>query len=166
MCLHVKYPLFLSDCKVNSIFNTDFQKYSNIESRESQAVPCTATDTQTDKTKLIVAFEIFHSHTPKKLMVYFSNQRFYPHFIFTVLVTTDSFNGNNTIHCNTGQNNCTTVLTGWVSLISLSKSKWYFSILCIGTESMSRNLNLPLLASFWHLYNNKQMHVSCNILYA
>jgi hypothetical protein len=99
-------------------------------------------------------------------MVHFSNQRFYPHFISRVLKITVRFHGNNSVHSNTGQSSCTTVLTGWVSLISLSRSKWYFSILCIGTESTSRNLNLPLLASFWHLYNNKQLHVSCNIPYA
>ena len=58
--LHVKYPLFMSDCNETWILSTIFEKSSNIKFHENPSSgswidPCGRTDT----TKLIVAFRKF-----------------------------------------------------------------------------------------------------------
>ena len=58
--LHVKYPLFLSDCNETWIFSKDWQKYSNIKFHEnlsggSRVVPCGRRDGQAWQTKSLFA---------------------------------------------------------------------------------------------------------------
>jgi hypothetical protein len=64
--IHVKYPLFLSDIKENSIFPTDFRKNTQIPNFiKSHPVGAELfhadgqTNRRTDMTKLIVAFRNF-----------------------------------------------------------------------------------------------------------
>ena len=72
ICLHVKYPLFLSYVNEIRIFSIIFEKYSNIKLREnpsswSRVVPCGRADgRQTDMTKLEVAFRNF-ANAPKNV---------------------------------------------------------------------------------------------------
>ena len=63
--LHVKFPLFLSECNEDEFSRQIFGKYSNIEIHKNLSggrrdVPCGLTDGwkdgQTDMTKLAVAF--------------------------------------------------------------------------------------------------------------
>jgi hypothetical protein len=70
ICLHVKYPLFLSDFNETSIFSKDFEKYSNIKFHEnpcsgSRAVPRDRTDGrlegQTDMKRLISLLAILRT---------------------------------------------------------------------------------------------------------
>jgi len=69
ICLHVKYPLFLSDFNITLILSTDFENYTNIKLCENQSsgnrvVPCGQTDGQTDLTRLTVLFRNF-ANAPK-----------------------------------------------------------------------------------------------------
>ena len=62
--LHVKYPLFLSDCDETCIFSTNFEKRLNIKFHQNpssgiRVVSCVQTDGRTDMTKLISTFRDF-----------------------------------------------------------------------------------------------------------
>jgi len=64
ICLHVKYPLFLSDIKKAWIFLTDFSKntqlyFTKIRPAGAELFPCGQTDRQTDTTKVTVTFRNF-----------------------------------------------------------------------------------------------------------
>ena len=74
-CLHIKYPLFLSDFNENRIFLTDFQKISNIKfnqnpSSGSRVVACG----QMDVTNLIVAFRNFANAPTNGFSVWFDGR--------------------------------------------------------------------------------------------
>jgi hypothetical protein len=72
--VHVKYPLFLSDCNETWILSTDFEKSPNIKFHEnptsgSRVVPCGRTDRWTHgQTKLIVVFRNF-ANAPKNAYI-------------------------------------------------------------------------------------------------
>jgi hypothetical protein len=58
--LHVKYPLFLSDCNETLTFSTDFRKIlkcqMSLKSLQWETSCSMRTDGQADVTKLVVAF--------------------------------------------------------------------------------------------------------------
>ena len=87
ICLHLKYPLVLSDFDEILILNRFFEKYSHINFRDnpfswSQVVPCGRTDEridwqtgrQTDMTKLLVAFWNFTKASKNLVLILLGDQ--------------------------------------------------------------------------------------------
>ena len=91
MGLHVKYPLFFSDCNLNWISWTNFRKilqfqnsYKSVELQPSWSI---WTDRQIEMTKLTVAFSNF-ANTPTKLPELYTNIPLAPLSKFCVSVMT------------------------------------------------------------------------------
>jgi len=121
ICLHVKYPSFLSDINETWIFSTDFRKTQrNIMKFVQRQPSCSMrTGRQTDMTKLIVAFRSFANAPKAHIQAFISIQPWRPGLAGTRAQSYDRY-GSGTLH--PGQ-----VLRGSLPLLSPAFRRSHFS---------------------------------------